>query len=410
MKKILFAFLAAAMLFSLAACNSEVKQTQTTAATTTTVAEEEPSNTPKTVSLRIAGSDVSEYTIVYARAEYFREGAESFTTEWDFYKLIAKEIADKIFALTGVSLPVIQDTRAQESAKEILVGPTNRGLSGVYDEMDVYSYQNTVKDGKLVLGGGYNSSSLNDELKTSYSWGATYHAFDSIEEHVKAKMNEGISEVDLAEGFEQKGEVELITVACVGDSITEGDGCTDWNYCSYPSVLQRVLWKDYVIVNYGKCGKTMRNDLSRSYTSTDAYRAAQKQKDLFDAVVIMLGTNDGGVDKEEFTADEDKLFNDCAMNLVSALTPADKDVKIAILNCTAYYGKNPGTRDHVRDLQEALVPKLIEKGYDTTFVDTEKYTADNLGKSHFPDGIHPDDSGYAMLGEYISGVVVQMFQ
>ena len=365
---------------------------------------------PETVTLKIAGAELSEYKIVYARSEYYKQGPKTFTTEWDFYKLIAKDVSDRISALTGVSLAISQDTKTEESAREILVGPTNRAQSDVYDKMDVYSYQNTVNEGKLILGGGYDASYLTDKLKTSYSWGATYHAFDFIEEHIKAQMNEGNSEIDLAEGFEQKGSVELKTVACIGDSITEGHGSTDWNYCSYPAVMQRVLWKDHVIINYGKSAKTMRTDLSGSYMSTDAYRAAQKHKSSFDALVIMLGINDGGVDNVEFTAAEDKLFNDSAMKLVNTLTPSGKDLKVAILNCTAYYGTNPGTREHVRDLQKALVPMLTEKGYETTFVDMETYTSKEMGRSHFPDGIHPDTPGYAMLGEYIAQVVLKMFE
>ena len=366
---------------------------------------------PETVSLKIAGSDISEYKIVYARSEYYKQGEKMFTTEWDFYKLIAKDVSDRISALTGVSLAVTQDTKTAEGDKEILVGPTNRALSDAYDKMDVYKYQNAVTEGKLMIGGGYNASYLTDNLKTSYSWGATYHAFDYIEEYIKDQMNQGVGEIDLAEGFEQNGSVDLKTVACIGDSITEGHGSTDWNYCSYPAVLQRVLWKDHVIINYGKSAKTMRTDLSGSYMSTDAYRAAQKQRQHFDALVIMLGINDGGVDNVEFTAAEDKIFNDSATKLVSSLTPSGKkDMKVAILNCTAYYGSNPGTREHVRDLQKALVPLLTEKGYETTFVDMQKYTEKEMGKSHFPDGIHPDTTGYAMLGEYISGVVVNMFK
>ena len=394
------------MLLSLCACNTETKQTQTT---TTTTTDGQQNEAPQTVSLKIAGTDISEYRIVYSRAEYYAQGPKVFTTEWDFYKLIAKDVSERIAALTGVYLPVYQDSRIKEDGKkEILVGPTNRALSDVYDKMDAYSYQNNVKDGNLVIGGGYNSSYLINDIKISYSWGSTYHAFDYIEEYIKAKMNEGVSDIDLAEGFEQKGKAELKTVACIGDSITEGFKASDWNYCSFPAVMQRILWKDYIVINYGARGGSMRNDLKKPYTAQAQYTAAVQHAELFDLAFIMLGTNDSNYDAT-FSSEDNQEFKADALALANTLRDKNSNVKITLMNCPVYYGSKSPAAPFIRDLQEDVYELYKENGFDVTFYDMYTFTKNELGSSRFPDQIHPNDEGYAIMGEEMARIVPSIF-
>ena len=404
MKRSLALVLALVMLISvcLTACNGESKNTTTT--TTQNDAEEPGTQDNLPVTLKIAGSDISEYTIVYARSEYYVKGPKVFTTEWDFYKLIAKDISEKIFALTGVTVKMTQDTKAADLGKEILVGPTNRDQSDVYDAMDVYSYQNNVKDGKLVVGGGYDTSYLHEGLKKMYCWGATYRAFDHIVEYATEQAKAGKSEIDLAEGFEQKGSVELKTVACVGDSITEGDKASDWHSTSWPPVLQRFLWKDYVVINYGKCGKTMRNNMDRRYNTCDQFKAAQKHQEKFDLALIMLGTNDF-LNDTDYSAADDKNFKDSATEIVNMLTKNNSDLKLGIMNCPAYYGSKTSSFVHVRDLQADIYDDLIGKGYEAYFFDMFTFTNTALTASRYPDKLHPNDEGYALIGEKLSTVV-----
>ncbi len=362
---------------------------------------------PETVSLTVAGKNLSEFTIIYAKAEYAKQGPKNFTTEWDFYKLTAKDIQAKLYALTGIALEVKQDEKSEEGASEILVGPTNRVQSTVYDSMDVYSYANKVDSGKLVIGGGYNATYLNGGLKEAYAWASTYHSFDEIYSYIESERLSGKAEIELAEGFEKSGTLDIPTIACIGDSITEGYASSDWKIRSYPAVMQRVLWKDYIVVNYGKSATTMRNDLTeKKYQGSAQHKAAKKYSKHFDGVLIMLGINDGGVDNVEFTKEEDKSFNDSALMLVESIANGKKELKVGILNATAYYGTNPGTREHVRVLQKQLVGIIENEGYDAQFVNMYNFTTKQLKKSNFPDGIHPDDAGYAAMGEYLAGVGV----
>ena len=84
-----------------------------------------------------------------------------------------------------------------------------------------------------------------------------------------------------------------VKVACVGDSLTYGNGHTD---SAYPLVLQGLLGDGWVVENFGAGGRTATEGLSdevrpdRSYRDTQEYRNSMAMK--ADIVIICLGTND----------------------------------------------------------------------------------------------------------------------
>jgi len=85
----------------------------------------------------------------------------------------------------------------------------------------------------------------------------------------------------------------VIRVACVGDSITHGDGVT--RNQTYPQVLQGLLGAGYDVHNLGASGMTMsKTGMSDggpgSYWDTAQYQTLINGQ--WDIVVVMLGTND----------------------------------------------------------------------------------------------------------------------
>ena len=84
-----------------------------------------------------------------------------------------------------------------------------------------------------------------------------------------------------------------IKVACVGDSLTYGNGHVTK---AYPIVLQSLLGDNYEVMNFGAGGRTATEGLSdsvrvdRSYNMTQMYRDSIAMK--ADIVIICLGTND----------------------------------------------------------------------------------------------------------------------
>ncbi len=95
-------------------------------------------------------------------------------------------------------------------------------------------------------------------------------------------------------------EGETITVACVGDSITQGTGSSVASKYSYPAQLQKLLGKGFSVVNCGKASSYVMDldsvyNVKKSspnlwYPNTVEYTKL-KNSDA-DIIIVMLGTND----------------------------------------------------------------------------------------------------------------------
>lgn len=412
--RILAVFLLVVMILSLASCTGGQGGTTTddTGITTTDTGASEPVDEPTTVNLTLNGNDLKNYKIIFATHPYSSYGVSVLRyiyTDYNFFKMIAEDIAGRIEVQTGVRLTVVQDSKTEASDYEILVGPTNREESDVYDDMSVYLCQIRQAGTKLVVGGGYDSTSMTGRSygkKTSYAFGSTYHAWDYMEQYIESASESGTT-VDLPDGFQLDKTCDLKTVGCIGDSITEGYGTDPWDVYAYPAALQRILWQDYVILNYGNSGRTMRNDLSQPYWGTDQCDAAIRNAKYFDLALIMLGTNDSYFDRT-WTAEDDVSYNEGALKLAARLTKSNDDLKFAIMSCPVYYGNENSGSPHVRTLQAALVSVFNEAGYDTTYFNMHEYTEKNLGRNHFPDALHPDVEGYYLMAKGLAEVIPSM--
>lgn len=403
MKKFFLSVLVLSALPLLFSCG---KQSGTTTTVTTPPATPPSPPAVTTVDLTINQNALQDYTIVYAPSPFDARKATQFNTEYDFYKLIAKELAERIRIQTGVTLPVTKDTAA-ESELEILVGPTNRAESSpINDQLDVYQTYVKVVGSKLVVGGGYDSSVYTADQRNSHCFASTYHAWDRVESYLAESMAEGKNSVNLPSEADFSTKVDLITVACIGDSITEGDGSDVWSIHSYPAVLERFLWKDHLVINLGKCGKTMLEDHERHYRNGCVqYTAMCKYASRFDYVLLMMGTNDF-IQHTNWPAANDEKFFVSAEHLVEDITQKNDSVEFVIMNSAVYYGNSGASADHVRDLQAQLPARLAEKGLKTYFFDMYDYTVKNVGKANFKDTTHPNNNGYAIIAKGVAEMLV----
>ncbi len=401
MKKLLIALLLLVSVPLIFACSKDSKIKSTTAAT------EAPAVAPTQINVTINGNELTNYSIVYAKSPFNKRMGYASSTEYDFYKLIAKDVAAKIKAVTGVELPVIKDSAGDAGEFEILVGPTNRTESSGLSKLDVYDTCLKVVGSKLVIGGGYNSTPYTGNQKTSYCFASTYHAFDGLFEQLATFLTEGHSAVDLPDGTDLSGKVDLITVACVGDSITEGVGASDMNLYSYPAILQRILWKDHLIVNLGLGGRTMRDDLGTHYRGTTQHSTLRRYATEFDYMLVMLGTNDSYFDRAWPDASDERYLTS-ADKLVADVTAKNKDVQVVVMNCPVYYGNEGSGSPRVRYLQNQLPARLEKNGVKASFFDMNTYTAKHVGRSNFPDLLHPNDTGYGIMAKGVSEMLVQL--
>ena len=100
-------------------------------------------------------------------------------------------------------------------------------------------------------------------------------------------------------------------VACIGDSITDGDGIDLRDVNGYPAQLQKLLGDRYYVKNFGVSARTMMHSGDHPYMDEEAWRDALAFAP--DVVVIKLGTNDSKgynwAHKKDFAVDLGKMLD-----------------------------------------------------------------------------------------------------
>jgi lysophospholipase L1-like esterase len=185
-----------------------------------------------------------------------------------------------------------------------------------------------------------------------------------------------------------------VKVACVGDSITEGVGTSKHGATSWPADLQKMLGDKWNVGNFGSSGRTLLNKGDYPYqTKGKLTRALAFQPDV---VVIMLGTNDTkpwnwGPHKQEFAGDYKDLIEKFK----------DLPTHPRIFICHPPFVPEQG---NYGINEQAILEELPI--VDQVASDEKVGTIDIFGatKDHpeiFPDRVHPNDAGAAMLARAV---------
>jgi lysophospholipase L1-like esterase len=191
-------------------------------------------------------------------------------------------------------------------------------------------------------------------------------------------------------------------VACVGDSITYGYNASS-AAASYPSVLQTLFGSSVQVMNYGHSSTTMLSvgDLpyqnQTEYTAATTFASGAGATAVVD-VIIMLGTNDSksynwmvgtGTRAQQFVTDCGAMVDHFASLPTHPLVYLAFPPR-AFANT---YGIS-GTIIHDQILP--LIQQVATaKGVPIIDVDTPTASLSNL----FPDGVHPNDTGYALVAQ-----------
>ena len=120
--------------------------------------------------------------------------------------------------------------------------------------------------------------------------------------------------------FTLAGQIKVIKVACVGNSITFGNGLKNPVKDAYPGVLQCLLGNRYEVRNFGCSGATMLQNSNNPYWKTKAYQSAKQYNP--DIVLIKLGTNDS---KFENKAHWKEFANDLSNICLLYTSPSPRD-------------------------------------------------------------------------------------
>ena len=185
-----------------------------------------------------------------------------------------------------------------------------------------------------------------------------------------------------------------IKVACIGDSITEGDlgGGRGVNPATtYPTQLQELLGDRYEVKNFGKCGASLTRGSYYPYWDLSEFTASQEYQP--DIVIIMIGVNDAWDGqwsnvKDRFESDY-KDFVQVYKNLAS--------------QPIVYLTKVSGVSNQHQAVPEvnAIIERTAgELGTQLADMYTWEYNLPEEDKPVlFPDGLHPNEVGYSMMAK-----------
>ncbi len=188
-----------------------------------------------------------------------------------------------------------------------------------------------------------------------------------------------------------------IRVACVGDSITFGAGIEDRQKNSYPAQLQALLGDKYEVRNFGHSGARVCEGTRKPYMSLPEYKAALSFKPH--VVIICLGINDASV--SEWSKNKIRFVQD-----YTTLIESFRDVSItsdpkiwlgSLLPVVPPY--EPYVAIQKTKAQADALIDQIAKELDLPVIDL--FTRLNMELQFFPDGLHPDKNGAAIIAKTV---------
>lgn len=206
---------------------------------------------------------------------------------------------------------------------------------------------------------------------------------------VKGYENKTSYETDLA-----REKYADLKIACIGDSLTEGDygsataGKANRQFLNYPYYLAKAMGCQ--TVNYGLCGRTAQNYYTDHYPHADISDC--------DVILVMLGTN-GGLWGDLATY-YDKLIKRIAEDkkegaIIILITPPSATTNTSKVNY-GYAGNVTSAHDFITD----YAPKN-----DLIMIDAFTYSPiqpemEDLYQAN--DGLHMVQAGYQAFGEFIA--------
>lgn len=176
----------------------------------------------------------------------------------------------------------------------------------------------------------------------------------------------------------------LIRIACVGDSITEGYGLTNQSKTAYPVVLSNLLGPTYTVLNSGRSATTLQKKgnfpywTCKEFTNVFVFRP--------DIIIIKLGSND--TKPENWHAD---AFTMDYQALIDTFNTIPSKPKIYLcLPVPAFktvWGINDSTVTH------GVIPIIKKLASDNHLEVIDLYTPMKSHSANFPDAIHPNEAG-----------------
>ena len=180
-----------------------------------------------------------------------------------------------------------------------------------------------------------------------------------------------------------------VRVACLGDSITKGEGTSDPATLGYPAQLQQMLGDKWEVKNFGVGGRTL-------LRKQDPYNYNPAKRFLPDVIIIMLGTNDS----RQATWDKhgDDFVGDYKA-MIDSLKALSSSPKIFICAPTPMFPGNYGLSDEL--LTSKVIPLVTQVATKENVPLIDLHTAMIDHKDEFPDHVHPNVDGAKHIAEVV---------
>jgi lysophospholipase L1-like esterase len=187
-----------------------------------------------------------------------------------------------------------------------------------------------------------------------------------------------------------------IKVACIGDSITQGDlTATAGNHPQpYPAHLQQLLGNKYEVTNFGMGGTTLLNKGDSPYQKQEVFRRAKDYQP--DVVIIMLGTNDTKPQNWKFKLDFATDYRD----LVSQFAALESKPRIFVCHpCYVPGAGNYGINEPDIDAEIPIIDQVASE-MRVGIIDVNGATRghDDL----IPDRVHPNNEGALLVAKTVA--------
>lgn len=190
---------------------------------------------------------------------------------------------------------------------------------------------------------------------------------------------------------------DAIRVACIGNSITYGDRIDNRRHDSYPAVLGRRLGTGYNVKNFGICGCTLMNKGDHPYMETWAWKAALTFNP--DIVIIKLGTNDSKSFNWQHKADFKKDLQ-AMLDTLEAL-PSHPQIYL----CYPSKAYLTGSRINDSIIADGIIPLIRQVARKNNLPVIDIYSAMDGKPKLFPDNVHPNEKGAAIIARTIYNVL-----
>ena len=184
-----------------------------------------------------------------------------------------------------------------------------------------------------------------------------------------------------------------VKIACVGDSITYGDGVENREANNYPQQLQNMLGEKFEVRNFGVCGAALAKTSAGPYWEQPAYKQSLEFQP--DVAIIKLGTNDSNPrinwDKCEPVFERDL---NALIDTYEAL-----ESKPAIFLCLPV--KCFGAINADEDALEKIRKMIADTAAKRKLPLIDLYTPLEDRRELFPDNLHPNAAGAKIIAETV---------